>query len=198
MVYPTRNIRVKTIRYLVSLFCLLGCHAASATIWQSDSTNSHLYFAPSYEGMPINGAFKQFSTLYQTDSQGQPDSLRVNIAITSADLGNSDLNEAIGAIDWFNISDFPQAQFTSEEFSYGDEGIFLAKGTLQLKGFKKTITVPFRWQANSEDSASMTGELILSRNDFFIGTGEWASGEQIGLAVKVWFEVVFTRSKTDL
>lgn len=44
----------------------------------------------------------------------------------------------------------------------------------------------------------MTGELILSRNDFFIGTGEWASGEQIGLAVKVWFEVVFTRSKTDL
>jgi polyisoprenoid-binding protein YceI len=198
MVHPTRDLRVKIIRFLVGLFFLLGFPAASATDWQSDPANSHLYFAPSYEGMPINGAFKQFSTTYQTDSQGQPDNLRVNIAITSADLGNSDLNKAIGAIDWFNISDFPQAQFISEEFSYGDEGIFLAKGTLQLKGFKKTITVPFRWQALSQDSASMTGELILSRNDFFIGTGEWASGEQIGLAVKVWFEVVFTRSKTDL
>ena len=189
---------MKTISYAAALLCLLGFPVASATDWQSDPANSHLNFAPSYEGMPINGAFKEFSTSYQTDSQGQPNRLIVNIAITSADMGNSDLNEAIGAIDWFNISDFPQAQFISEEFSYGDDGIFLAKGTLQLKGFKKTITVPFRWQALSQDSASMTGELILSRNDFFIGTGEWASGEQIGLAVKVWFEVVFTRSKTDL
>lgn len=189
---------MKIIRFLAGLFFLLSFPAVSETVWQSDSANSHLYFAPSYEGMPINGAFKQFSTTYQTDSQGQPDSLRVNIAITSADLGNSDLNKAIGAIDWFNISDFPQAQFISEEFSYGDEGIFLAKGTLQLKGFKKTITVPFRWRALSEDSASMTGELILSRNDFSIGTGEWASGKQIGLAVKVRFDVVFTRSNTDL
>ena len=198
MVHPTRNLRLRIIRFLAHLFFLLSFHAASATVWQSDSANSHLYFAPSYEGMPINGAFKQFSTIYQTDAQGQPDHLRVNIAITSADLGNSDHNEAIGAIDWFNISDFPQAQFISEEFSYGGEGMFLAKGTLQLKGFKKIITVPFRWRAVSEDSASMTGELILSRNDFFIGTGEWASGDQIGLAVKVWFDVVFTRRKTDL
>ena len=189
---------MKTISYAAALLCLLGFPVASATDWQSDPANSHLNFAPSYEGMPINGAFKEFSTSYQTDSQGQPNRLIVNIAITSADMGNSDLNEAIGAIDWFNISDFPEAQFISEEFSDSGKGTFLARGTLQLKGFKKIVTVPFRWQVLSDSSASMTGELVLSRSDFSIGSGEWASGEQIGVAVKVWFDVAFTTKKPDL
>jgi hypothetical protein len=35
----------------------------------------------------------------------------------------------------------------------------------------------------------MLGELKLDRGDFAIGSGEWSSGDQIGLAVKVWFDL---------
>lgn len=188
---------MRAIIFLGSLFCLSGFPSAWAADWQSDAANSHLYFAPSFEGMPINGVFKQFSTIYKTDQQGQPSQLHVDIAVTSADMGNSDINEAIRAVDWFNVNDFPQATFVSEEFINNGENTFLAVGTLRLKGFTKPVTVPFHWHVISQERASMTGEVVLARTDFSIGTGEWASDDQIGLAVKIWFDVVLTRSATD-
>ena len=73
----------------------------------------------------------------------------------------------------------------------------MAIGTLQLKGFSQPITVPMSWQPLPDGMAKMTGELLVRRNDFSIGSNEWASGEQIGLAVKVWFDVVFIASEID-
>jgi polyisoprenoid-binding protein YceI len=155
----------KVIVVISALSCLLSTAFAWGADWQSSPTDSHLYFAPSYEGMPINGHFKQFSVRYQTDQQSQPSRLKVKVAIASADMGNSDINEAIG--------------------------------TLQLKGFSQPVTVPVSWQPLPDGKAKMTGELLVGRNDFSIGSGEWASGEQIGLAVKIWFDVVFIASEID-
>lgn len=188
----------KVMIYVTALFCLLSSAFAWGEDWRSSPIDSHLYFAPSYEGMPINGSFKEFSATYTRDQQSQPSRLTVKIAIASADMGNSDINDAIRAVDWFNIADFPEAKFVSEEFTSDAQGNFLAAGTLQLKGFTQPVTVPIRWQPLPDGKAKMTGELILGRNDFSIGSREWASAEQIGLDVKVWFDVVFISSETDL
>ena len=187
----------KVIIFITALFCLLSTAFVWGTDWQSSPTDSHLYFAPSYEGMPINGHFKQFSASYQTDQQSQPSRLKVKVAIASADMGNSDINEAIRAVDWFNIADFPEAIFISEEFITDTQGKLLAIGTLQLKGFIQPVTVPIIWQPLPDGKAKITGELLVGRNDFSIGSGEWASGEQIGLAVKIWFDVVFIASEIN-
>jgi hypothetical protein len=40
----------------------------------------------------------------------------------------------------------------------------------------------------------MHGELTLKRMDFDIGTGEWASGEQIGNEVLLRFDLPFERA----
>ena len=185
---------MKLIILIMSLSCLLNISFASATDWQSNPSSSLLSYAPSYEGMPINGRFSEFSAIYITDEKDQPTHLTVKVAMASADMGNSDINEAIRAVDWFNIADFPQAQFISNQFSLDETGQFLAKGRLQLKGLNKPVTVPFRWQILAEGESSMIGELTLGRNNFSIGGEEWASGEQIGISVKVWFNVVFSRT----
>jgi polyisoprenoid-binding protein YceI len=51
------------------------------------------------------------------------------------------------------------------------------------------VAVPFDWHQISHKQVAMRGELSLDRSDFGIGQGEWATGEQIGLAVRVWFDV---------
>ena len=102
---------MKLITLTISLCWLLNVSFASATDWQSNPSKSRLNFAPSYEGMPINGRFGIFSVTYTTDAKDQPIHLSVKVSIASADMDNSDINEAIGAADWFNITDFPEAQF---------------------------------------------------------------------------------------
>lgn len=188
---------MKLINLTISLCCLLYASFVSATDWQSNPSKSRLNFAPNYEGMPINGRFTLFSVTYTTDAKDQPIHLSVKVSVASADMDNSDINEAIGAVDWFNITDFPEAQFISDQFLLDASGQFVAKGSLQLKGHNKSVMVPFRWETMPEGEASMIGELTLARNDFFIGDGEWASGEQIGISVKVWFNVVFSRAEAS-
>ena len=185
--------RTISILNLVSLIAILGYQPALAETWQSNTPNSQLEFAASYQGLPINGRFNQFSVTCLTDQLTQPTQLNVAVSINSADMGSSEFNQAIQAADWFNVADFSEATFSSQnlESVTTDAGAiaFIAHGILQLKGLQKTIAVPLSWQKNSADQVTITGEIILDRSDFAIGTGEWASGDQIGLAVRVWFTV---------
>lgn len=189
---------MKHIIFIVSLTCLFSAPFSWSADWQSEVATSYLKFAPSYEGMPINGTFNQFAVRYSTDQQGNPRRLDVEVIVASADMGNGDINSEIRAADWFNIVDFPKATFVSEKFTFDEQGDLLAHGVLQLKGYEKRITVPFSWQSLPDGKASIQGEVILGRNDFSIGSDEWASGDQIGLAVKVWFAVALVPVETNL
>ena len=179
--------------YLIALIAILGYQPAAAETWQSNAPSSKLEFAASYQGLPINGRFNQFSVTCLTDQLEQPTQLNVAVSITSADMGSSEFNQAIQAADWFNVADFSEATFSSQQIKLtpkeSDKTTLIARGILQLKGLQKNIAVPLSWQNNSPNQATITGELTLDRSDFAIGTGEWASGDQIGLAVRVWFTV---------
>jgi polyisoprenoid-binding protein YceI len=188
--YLIASSRVKQIICTASLLCLLIPPPTWATSWRSDIQASQLNFAPSYEGLPINGDFKEFAVIYTTDQEGEPEDLSVSVLVASADLGNSELNTEIRAAKWFNITAFPEAKFSCQEFTTDNNGKVFAHGELQIKGYKKPVTVPFSWRLLTTGEAVMRGELMLARNSFSIGSDEWASGDQIGLAVKVWFDVV--------
>ena len=179
--------------YLIALIAMLGYQPAVAETWQSNAPNSTLEFAASYQGLPINGRFNQFSVTLLSDQLTQPTQLNVAVSIHSADMGSSEFNQAIQAADWFNVADFSEATFSSQQLQSAtpesDKTAFIARGILQLKGLQKNIAVPLSWHNNSSDQATINGELTLDRSDFAIGTGEWASGDQIGLAVRVWFTV---------
>ena len=168
--------------YLFSQLCLAS-DSQRASEWQSDPAQSELTYSVSFEQLPINGQFKAFTVDYIAQQQ-----LRVVVDITSVDMGNSDINQAIRDVDWFDIKSHSQAVFFSDEIKVVSDIEFLAKGTLQLKGISQSVNVPFSWQP-SADSVSMTGKLTLSRSDFAIGSPEWASGDQIGIDVDVSFAV---------
>jgi polyisoprenoid-binding protein YceI len=192
---------LKKIAIKFTLICLPFSTPGYGADWQSDSAKSSLQYAVSFEQSPVKGTFKEFSVAYAVNEKGKPTRLQVKVSIASADMSNSDINEVISSGEWFNVDQYPQAIFASDNFkatiNSGIKADFIARGILQLKGFKRSVSVPFRWQEISEGKASMTGNIILNRADFSIGTGEWASGDPIGLPVKVWFEVLLTRSAKE-
>lgn len=124
------------------LFLLMSLAAGltSAEQWRDNSAASNLYFAPSFEGLPINGEFRQFSVNISSDPNLQPESLIVLVQIASADLGSSDLNEAIQMVDWFDSQGFAEARFSSDQIVATDQdNQFVASGRLSLKAAEKTI-----------------------------------------------------------
>jgi len=181
------------LKHLVLTLCLLGQPVLAAG-WQFHTESSKLTYAVDFEQLPIDGRFEQFRVVFETAADKSPRQLTVTIDIASADMGNSDVNEAILDHDWFDVSRHAQASFTSSLFEKSQEGNYVAVGTLQLKGVTQSVRVPFSWQPSTEGPGAMlmTGQVNLNRLDFLIGTGDWASGDEIGLVVTVDFSVVFT------
>jgi polyisoprenoid-binding protein YceI len=180
------------------LLCLpLACPVATADQWQSVLTNSQLNYEVTFQGLPIEGQFKQFSVTYRPAEQ-----LLVQVAIGSADMSDDELNSEISGGDWFDVGRFAEATFSSKALVVGSNPSqdFIAEGSLNLKGVSEPVNVPFVWQPDTQnpDRATMSGQLILKRSDFSIGIGDWSSGEQIGIDVSVSFTVLMQRKANEL
>ena len=169
--------------------------AASATADQWEMLeDSEFLFEASWEGTPLPGRFSDFDVRIDMDTGDVAAALTVSVGLAGADMDDPDINEAIAGPEWFSIAEFPTATFTSQSIAGDAPGTYVASGELELKGIRKSLDVPFTW-SESGDQAEMTGELILDRTHFDIGSGEWASDESIATDVSLSFRVILARQK---
>jgi polyisoprenoid-binding protein YceI len=168
---------------------LTGFAPAQGADWKMDPAGSKLEFIASFEKAPAPGVFKEFDARLRFDpDKPAGGSLDVTIKVTSADMSIPDVNKEIRGKDWFDYAGFPQAEFHSTDLRRADGNRYVARGTLELKGVKQPVEVPFTWAA-SADGAVMEGELTVKRGAFGIGLGEWKATDTIGADVKVKFKV---------
>jgi len=163
-----------------------GAHAAE---WRMEPGASKLEFRATYQGEPAPGQFKQFDTRFRFDpAQLGKSELIVTVKLASFDMDSAELNEAVRGPEWFDLAKFTQAEYRSTDIKPAGAGRYVARGTLSLKGVSRPVEVPFQWKVEGK-RANMTGEVTLDRTAFGIGTGEWATGDPIAIAVKVSFNV---------
>ena len=176
---------------------LMVCLPSVADQWQSVPADSQLMYQVTFQGLPIEGRFTEFSVDYSPAEK-----LLVKVAVGSADMSDDELNSEIAGVDWFDVGRFGEAVFSSESFvndSFVAESNpkenFIAEGSLNLKGVSEPVNAPFVWQPDTQnpDRATMSGQLVLKRSDFSIGIGDWSSGDQIGIDVRVSFTLEMQR-----
>jgi len=149
-----------------------------------------LLFEPTWEGEALPGRFGEFDVRLDTGDGGVADAkLEVTVNLDSADMDDPDINEAIAGAEWFAVSEHPVATYTSDTIDKTGDGEYLASGHLDLKGARLPVEVPFRWTAKG-DRVEMSGEVVVNRTRFDVGSGEWKSGDTIGTEVRVSFNVM--------
>jgi polyisoprenoid-binding protein YceI len=157
--------------------------------WRSEFDHSKLQFIALFEGAEAAGQFDVFDVKMAFDPEDLNGSgLNVTIQISSANMGNSDMNSAITETQWFDLGRFPIATFSSRRIQTLGENKFMAEGILKLKGKEKIVNFPFQW-VRVNQHAELTGALTLSRIDFDIGMGEWSENTPIGHAIQVKFDI---------
>jgi len=172
---------------LAALLFACSVHAGAAQ-WCSTEEKS-LTFETTFEQEALPGEFRRFEVRLDFDP-GSLDAamLEVTVDLTAADMGDPDMNAVLFDEAWFDIGTFERATFTSDAIRELSPGQYLATGTLELKGARRTVEVPYTWE-QSGGHARMHGELSLRRTDFGVGTGEWATGDSVGLDVSLAFDV---------
>ena len=161
----------------------------SASNWAVRMDESSVTFTGAQTGNEFTGEFKDFTAAIVFDPNDLENAnVRVVIDMSSFDAGDKDRNEALPGKEWFSVKKFPEAIFTSDDFTAGDEG-YVATGELTIRDVSLPVALPF--DLNIEDNvATMNGELTLDRSDYGVGQGAWAKGEWVDLNVKVGVKII--------
>lgn len=168
--------------------------AADPPSWETDPAASRLSFTFTQLGSPIEGEFRDFAIDIRFDPAGPAGAVRVEIDTASIDTGDDDRDaEARGAA-FFHVDAHPEAVFEAASFrSKGDAGAYEALGTLTMKGRTLEVVLPFTLEIGGA-TARAEGTLTVNRQDFAIGTGEWATNQAVGDDVTIAISVTATRA----
>ncbi|WP_420013862.1 cytochrome b/b6 domain-containing protein [Tateyamaria sp.] len=141
-------------------------------------------------GSEVTGSFADWTAAISFDEtvdNGVAGTVDVTIAIGSLTLG-SVTDQAMGP-DYFNVTDFPTAQFVAEIIPVVDG--YEAQGTLTIKGQSMPATLPFGLSVN-DDTAEMRGSLTLDRLDYGVGTN---MADEASLKFAVGVDVALTATR---
>ena len=171
---------------------LMLASALQAAEWHSQS-DGELHYQASWEGTSLPGRFGSFEVqLICDDEQIEGGVLTVSVNLGAADMDDPDINEAIAGEEWFSVQQHPIARYRSFSLEKSAADEFMVRGELELKGVRKPFELNFKW-SEDDKTATMSGEFLVDRTDYDVGSGEWSSGDTIGKNVNVRFDIVMTR-----
>ncbi|APE43831.1 cytochrome [Sulfitobacter alexandrii] len=145
-------------------------------------------------GSVVEGSFADWTaaiTFDDTTVTGVAGDVTTTISIPSLTLG-SVTQQAMGA-DFFDAETHPTAVFTGN-IRHASDG-YEAVGTLEIKGNKVPLTMPFLLSLNG-DIAEMRADITLDRRDFGIGDN-MPNEDSLGFAVDVAIRLTAIRAEPD-
>jgi len=153
--------------------------------WLVIPDKSNIQFTATQQSESFTGEFLNYSVLINfKEDQLDTANVRAAIDLSSVSAGNKDRDGALPGKEWVAVKSFPEAIFRSDEFVKTGEGTYEARGTLSMKGTSHPVTLPFTLDINGS-VADMTGRVTLDRTLWDVGSGTWASGDQVSTEVVV-------------
>lgn len=177
-------------RLAVALITALLAFPAAAANWVVDVPHSSLTFSGTQGGEAFTGRFTRFMPVIDFDPAApQKGSVTVTIDMTSATIDDKDKQASLPTEDWFFTQKFPTATFTSHDLLQAGEGGYTASGTLTIRGIPLEATLPFTLREEGGITHA-EGSIILQRNQFGVGQGQWKDDKWIGYPVTVKFHLL--------
>lgn len=157
----------------VLTFGVMSC-ASAVEYTRVNPTASQISFTYNQMGTRMYGTFGKFQATLDFDTD-KPEAARVKLDIdmASIDAGSDDANSEMPKPAWFNTADFPLGTFESTRVKDLGNNKYLVTGNLTIRGITRQVEVPVVLSPDNEIGL-FNGELVLKRDDFEVGKGEWA------------------------
>ena len=133
---------MKNLIFAVFMWTPLGLHAAEFSKVQADK--SSVIFVSKQMSVPVEGLFKKFTAQMRINpAKPEAGKAQIEIDLASIDVGSAEANDEVKGKSWFNVSDFPKAEFVSTSVKALGGGKFEATGKMTIKGKSMEVRAPF-------------------------------------------------------
>jgi polyisoprenoid-binding protein YceI len=184
----------------LALVCLLmSLQSALAQVWTLED-GSQIRFTFLQQGSPVEGRFDRFTADITFDPDNLGKSLvEVEIDTTSIDTGHKDRDTLLRSSAFFDVQRWPMAHFASGRITHRGGNAYETKGQLTIRDVTKNVLLPFTLVIGDDPGAPnrlralAKGELTISRLDYGVGQGDWASTKTVGEKVVIDFEIQASR-----
>lgn len=184
---------------LVLAALLITTPAAAAPGWQLED-GSRIAFTAFQQGSPVEGAFQSFTAEIDFDPKDLGHS-KVDVQIDAASIttGHKDRDLTLRSAAFFDVQRWPTARFTSSHLIHQSGDSYEADGELTIRDTTKPVVLPFELTIRADPAAAgrllatAEGELTISRLDYGVGQGDWASTKTVGEKVVIRIEIRATR-----
>jgi len=144
------------------------------TVFQSADWKISDTYSVKFDGGDPAGEFKGLQGTINFDPNKLATSkFDVSIDVSTINTGNGMKNTHAKSDKWLDAVNYPLIKFTSKSISKTASG-FEAKGTLDMHGVQKEITLPFTFENNV-----FKGNLEVNRMDYNINTAEPKHGAAV-------------------
>ena len=169
--------------YLIAAFAIMAI--SSFTAFQSFDLKIADNYSVKFDGGDPSGEFKGLKGTINFDP-ANPAAAKfdVSIEVATINTGNGMKNTHAQSAKWLDAAKYPVIRFTSKTVAKTANG-FEAKGTLDMHGVQKEVTLPFTFADNV-----FKGNLEVNRMDYDINKAEPDHG---GSAFKIAITVPVTK-----
>lgn len=167
---------LKTLSLATLLLLGLTTHASAIEYDRVDTAKSTIKFVPTLMGSKTEGGFSKFTAQVRFDpDKPAAASAKADVDIRSFDIGYDEATgEALGK-NWFDVQQFPTADFTVTKVKALGKDRFELTGNLTIRGKTKALTFPVTLNRETHQTARLDGTVVIKRLDFNLGQGAWSS-----------------------
>ena len=157
--------------------------------WLIQEADSAITFSVLIQGMSSEGTFPNFTGDIIFDPARLGDSrIDILIDLNHIDAFFSDVATNLKKETWFDVANFPTARFVSHSVTLLGGRNYKATGELTLRGVTRPEVLSFTLTDYDEQTAAITGRMILNRLDYGVGQGAWRDVSTV--AGQVFLDVI--------
>lgn len=173
--------------------CLCPAFALAADSWTVEKAQSSVGFAAIQGEATFGGTFSE----YDAEIAFSPDDLagsraKVSIDLSSVNTESADRDDTLQTSPWFDSGAHPKAVYEVSDFTKESDGKYVANGSLTLKDKTMPVVLPFSLTIDG-DTATVTGETIIDRTNYGVGSGELADPSVVSRNISVKIDLTATR-----
>ena len=155
--------------------------------WVLDKSLSTIEFElPVLFAKNVKGKFNTIEGYIELDVKKKKN----NKAIFSVQIDDLEMNyikykDLLLSNTFFDTQKFPLAVIDTKKFSYDNEKEFKLEAELTLKGKSEIVPLVINVTRLAEELVQIQSELIFSRTNFEIGTGQWSNTSVLKDKIKI-------------